>query len=315
MKKIIKKFSELTLSKKIQLITALILTTGLLVAIPVYAWFNRQKKAAEMFKVEYPNSLYINAAHREDKCYLKLDAININGYAKDSITGEVLTENGEKVKVTKYQYVFSVSGSSTSVFTLQMAHTNNNLFKYTLYEAENYASCVESTDNGETNYTLSGNDINDTSKTTTISETDKDRIVKYKHKADTHNENQLQVIGDNYVNDVESDIYYVKSDSAISGENTGYQNEDTTHSFSSYSPTNYFARTTDNYYTKTYGDNTNVEIHSVPLYWQGDINVITDNNKNFCKYFVLEVTWNDAEQATQTEKETDMIYFSVKRVS
>ena len=314
MKNIIKKFSELTLSKKIQLITALVLTTGLLIAIPVYAWFNRQKKAAEMFKVEYPNSLYINAAHREDKCYLKLDGININGYAKDSITGEILTENGEKVKVTKYQYVFSVSGSSTSVFTLQMAHTNNNLFKYTLYEADNYASCSGSTVNDVTNYTLSGENINGAAKTTTIPEVNKDRIIKYEHKANTHNENQLQVIGDNYVKDSQSTVYYLRDATAVNAAGSGYQNEDTSNPFSQNS-TNYYAQTTDTYYEKTYGDNTNVEIHSVPLYWQGNINVNTDNNKNFCKYFVLEITWDDDEQATQTEKETDMIYFAVKRVS
>ena len=316
MKNIIKKFSELTLSKKIQLITALVLTTGLLIAIPVYAWFNRQKKAAEMFKVEYPNSLYINAAHREDKCYLKLDGININGYAKDTITGELLTNNsGEKIKVTKYQYIFSVSGSSTNVFTLQMAHTNNNLFKYTLYEADNYESCAESTVDDLTSYTLSGVDINGSPKTTTISgSNNKDRIIKYEHKANTHNENQLQVIGDNYVKDSASDVYYLRAASAIDVSGSGYKNEDTSNSFPQNS-TNYFAKTNDSYYTKTYGDNTNVEIHSVPLYWQGDINVANDSNKNFCKYFVLEVTWDEDEQAIQTEKETDMIYFSVKRVS
>ena len=307
MKNQIKKFKELTLSKKVQLITAILLTTGLITAIPVYAWFSNQKKAAEMYKVQYPNSLYINAAHREDQSNLKLDGININEYAKDPITGVLLTDNeGEKIKVEKYQYVFSVSGSSTSEFTLQMAHTNNNLFTYTLYEADNYTSCTKNDENGTITYTLVGQDITGTEKTTTIPDVNKDRIVKYTHKVNTHNENTLQVIGDTYVKNVESDLYYVRSSSEITGTNIGYKNQSGSLAIKS---------TDNSFYTKTYGDNLNVEEHSVPLYWQGNISVTTDSNKNFCKYFVLEVTWNDNEQAAQTKKETDMVYFSVKRIS
>ena len=318
MKNIIKKYKELTLSKKVQLITAIILTVGLMSAIPVYAWFTSQKKAAEMYKVQYPNSLYINAAHREDQSNLKLDGININEYAKDPITGAVLVdENEEKIKVEKYQYVFSVSGSSTSEFMLQMAHTNNNLFTYTLYEAENFISCTENNNNETVTYTLNGQTITGSQKTATISEEDKNRIVKYTHKANTHNENTLQVIGDNYVNDTESDLYYVRNVSAISGTNIGYKNKDTSKPFSENNTTNFFAKkdVNDSFYSKTYGSNTNVDIRSVPLYWQGNISVTTDSNKNFCKYFILEVTWDDDEQAAQTAKETDMVYFSVKRIS
>ena len=45
-KNILKKLKKLPLRKKIQIATAAALTISLAVAIPVYAWFNNQKKAA-----------------------------------------------------------------------------------------------------------------------------------------------------------------------------------------------------------------------------------------------------------------------------
>ena len=76
MKKIVHKIKELTAAKKIRLAVALLLTAAMMVAVPTYAWFSQQQKAAEMYKVQYPNSLYINAAHREDQIFFDLDAVN-----------------------------------------------------------------------------------------------------------------------------------------------------------------------------------------------------------------------------------------------
>lgn len=315
-KNVVNKIKELPLSKKIQIICAILLTICFIIVIPVYAWFTNQKKAAEMFKVQYPNALYINAAHREDQMYFDLDGININEYAKDPVTGmPIYRENAngelEGIKVEKFRYVFSVSGSSTDEFTLQMAHTTNNLFTYTLYEAEQYTSCTENDDEGGVpiSYTLVGQDITGTQKTTTISETDKDRIVVYKQHSNSHNENRVQVIGDEFVDSAEDVIYYVRDEDATDKDSTGYKNKSGSHAIKSTSGS------TNSYYNKTYGGNLNVEEHSVPLYWQKNYTITEDSNKNFCKYFVLEVTWNEREQGQQTEKETDMIYFSVKRIS
>lgn len=284
MKKIMAKFKKLSKSRKIQLIIAVMLTVGLMVIIPVYAWFASQKKAAEMFKVEYPNALYINAAHREDRINFKLDGININEYAVNPVTRKLIeNEDGDPVKIEKMAYVFSVSGSNTTSFTLQLGYTTNNKFTYTVYEASQYST-------SEAAMAAAGDNI--------------DRIVRYKQNAGSHTENGLQIIGDEYVDDATSDLYYVRSTTALTG------------TFLNPGSSSGTAATTGKYYEDTYGDNTNVQLNAVPLYWQKTgIAVTSDSNKNFCKYFILEVTWDSEEQLLLEEKETDMIYFSVKRTN
>ena len=103
--------------------------------------------------------------------------------------------------------------------------------------------------------------------------------------------------------------WYVRENNSLSGE---YKNKNTT--------TGQAIQSVDNkYYLKTYGSNTNVEIHSVPLYWQSDkINLRSgelDPNKNFTKYFIVVVSWNDEEQRAQEKKETDILTLSVTRTN
>lgn len=272
MKNLIDKFKGLTVSKKIQIIAAMIFTIALLVTIPVYAWFTNQKKAAEMFKIEYPNALYINAAHREDQVNFALDGININAYQTDA-NGDIVTDsNNQPVKISEKRYVFSVSGSNTNQFVLQMAHTNNNLFTYKIYAA-----------------------------TEQTKEPDSGTYVKYKATGE-HTENTMVFTGDTVSkNDT---LYYVKGDE-VSGR---YLNMDSGASVAQ-------SGTSNAEYYKTYGNNTNVESHAVPSYWQATINADQGANKQFCKYFILEVTWDNTVQATQTAKETDLVYFSVTRKS
>lgn len=285
MKNIIKRIMELSTPKKYQISIALVLSIALVVTIPVYAWFTNQKKAAEMYKVEYPNALYINAAHREDRIFFGLDGINVNEYQTDSNGDIVKDANDQPVKITNKRYIFSVSGANTNSFTLQMAHTNNNLFTYTVYAATQYTS-------NEASSTAGGQSA---------------VIIPYTQHKNSHNENTIQVIGDTYVDSADTDLYYLKGDS-VQGE---YKNNK-----DDYSASKKAVNSTDNkYYSRTYGSNTNVQDHSVPSYWQGDVSVTMDANKNFCSYFILEVTWDDTQQSAQTSKETDLIYFSVKRKS
>ncbi|SEF92129.1 hypothetical protein SAMN04487934_10536 [Eubacterium ruminantium] len=286
MKKLIKKIGMLSKPCKIQLVVALFLTIALMAIIPVYAWFANQKKAAEMFKVEYPNSLYINAAHREDRVYFDLAGININDYKYDAVTRQpVVDGNGDPIIISKMAYVFSVSGSNTNNFVLQIGHTTNNQFTYTVYEATQKATAEEA-------MTLAGNNS--------------DLIVRYKQHAESHTENSIQVTYDPVVTNATSELFYVRNATSLSGSylNTG--------------GTSGTAATTGKYYTKTYGDNTYVQTYAVPLYWQSNnipVTSITDSNKNFVKYFILEVTWDRDQQASIEDKETDIIYFSVKRVN
>ena len=277
MKNWINKFKGLTISKKIQIIVATVFSVALIVAIPVYAWITNQKKAAEMFKVEYPNALYINAAHREDQVNFALDGINVNDYLYDG--NDIKTdESGNPMKVTEYRYVFSVSGSNTNQFILQMAHTNNNLFTYKVYMA-----------------------------TEVSTEPSSGTYVDYKATGE-HTENQMVFTGDSVTEGTM--LYYIKgaevTDSVEGVTDVGYKNMTSGANIAN-------TEASDSYYYKTYGSNTNVESHAVPSYWQATINADQGANKQFCKYFILEVTWNDSEQATQTSKETDLVYFSVQR--
>ncbi len=191
MKRILESFNGLTASRKVQVIAAFVCTLGLITCIPVYAWFTGQKKAAEMFKVAHPNALYINAAHREDQVNFALGGININDYQIDDNGSIVTDEHGDPVKIKEKRYVFSVSGSDTDRFILQMAHTNNNLFTYKIYEA-----------------------------TETLTKPSSGTIyVEYKATGD-HTENSMVFAGDT-VNAGDT-LYYVMG-SPITG---GYQNMD-----------------------------------------------------------------------------------------
>lgn len=294
MKKLIEKFKSLSKRRKTEVIVASLLLVAMLIAVPTYSWFAYQRKAAEMFKVEYPNALYINAAHREDRIFFDLDGIDINDYKLDPQTKKQMVDgNGDAIKVTQMMYVFSVSGSNTTSFRLQMAHTTNNLFTYTLYEANQYTSY---------------------SAASTAAGGNTDNIVRYDQHVGSHTENTLQVVGDLYdENDNTTDpLYYVRG-TALTGR---YLNPDTTDA-------QLGLKSADNkYYDKTYGDNTNVQANAVPKYWQSDVTLRTtgndkeiDANKRFCKYFILVVTWNPSQQLLQEDKESDLIYFSVKRLN
>ena len=285
MKKIIEKFKKLSVGKKVQLLSAVVLTAAVIAIIPTYAWFSYQRRAAEMFKVEYPNALYINAAQREDQVQFDLSGINVNEYWRNEsgqlldINGDVVTGEASPAKITKKQYVFSVSGSNTKKYILQLAHTTNNYFTYTVYHAE---------------------------QTDEIPETGE--YVKYVTTVDpdVHTENPFLAVGDDVVNTESSETkYYIK------GQNVGLQSKN--------ADANDSTRAKDGsndtkYYPKSYGDNSNVEERAIPMYWQREITVTSaDPNKRFCDYYILEITWPDRAGKNIEDKETDIVYFSSKR--
>jgi len=285
MRSVLETFKGLTVYKKILVIATIISTIALAVAIPVYAWFSNQRKAAEMFKVKCPNSLYINAAHREDQVNFALGGIDVNEpqlNADGSIKTVNNDPNGSPIFITEKRYVFSVSGSSTEIFTLQLAHTNNNLFTYKIYEA-----------------------------TETQTKPDTGVYVEYTATGE-HTENTMVFTGDNVTKD--TPLYYVKgaeiTNALADVDNAGYMNmpegASTANGPGQNSPE----------YTITYAGNTNVQAHAVPSYWQATIDSNQGANKQFCRYFILEVTWNyEVQSTTQTTKETDLVYLSVDRVS
>lgn len=287
-------FVNLKTPKKVQILLAVILTVAVIIAVPVYAWFSNQRKAAEMFKVEFPNALYLNAAYREDQVQFDLGGININEYLKDSeghflnASGNIAGENEEPAKITKKQYIFSVSGTNTYNYILQMAHTTNNMFTYKVYSAT-----PQETEPNSGDYVIY--------KTTP--KTSEDDLG-------VHTENPLLVIGDDVIDQANSHTQYYVKGAEIDGE---YKNARTTDSTLAM-----LLSDDSKYYSKSLGSNTNVEDHAVPLYWQKKINLSEtdwDANKKFCNYYILEVTWANRSGHTIEDKETDLIYFSVKRTN
>ena len=290
MKKLLNKLNTLSVRRRIEIGVAVLLTVALIVSIPAYSWFSNQRKAAEMFKVEYPNSLYINAAHREDRIFFNLDAININEYKLDPITKEqIVDEHGEPYKVDKFMYAFSVSGSNSQRFLLQMGHTTNNQFTYTVYEATQYRN-----ESDARAAVTDGEGVEHT-----------DRIVSYITHPDSHQENKLQITWDRYNEEeggTDGTLYYVLEDDV----HMSPLNQDTPGT----------AARSGREYDATYGGYSRVQTNAIPLYWQKLISLRTseiDVNKNFCKYFILVVTWDEAVQALQEKKESDLVYFSVLR--
>ena len=320
MNRILNRFQALPLKKKVRLIAAILLVSAFIAMIPVYAWFTGQKRAAEMFKIKYPNALYINAAHREDRVFFDLDSIDVNAYEKDewgntiyyvkndpsntilyALDGEerIMTDeyghpvynttDGEAHKITSKQYAFSVSGKGMSEFTLQLAHTNNNKFIYKIYEATQY-----------------------TDKQAAIAAaSDLGNIVTYSSNKNSHNENTLQVAHDPYDDSADSvEYYYVRQNEPIDADSSGYKNNN---------DQQLGIRDTDNsFYKETYGtyDTENVHEDAMPSYWQHQVSIHDDEKDSqnaFSKYFILEVTWDEDNSSAHEKKETDMIYLSAKR--
>lgn len=119
---------NLTKEKKVQIVIAALCTLLVLVGVPVYAWFRSQRDLARFERIDSPNVLFITAAHAEDSIYLEIGGIDVKARWK--------TAEGEDAGQMLYRdYIFAVAGEYVPSFTLQMAHTTNNGYTYSIYEA------------------------------------------------------------------------------------------------------------------------------------------------------------------------------------
>lgn len=88
-----------------------------------YAWFTDQRKLATITKVNSPTALVIGAGAKESSLNINMGSINVED------------ESGKK------EFVFSVySDDSVEKYKLQLAHTTNIDFVYTIYKAEEHMS-------------------------------------------------------------------------------------------------------------------------------------------------------------------------------
>ena len=128
---ILKAVKDMPKGRKIQVATALALTMSIMIATPTYSWFRKQQKMARYEKVSSPNTLYITAASREDVRNFQIAGVDVSSSAY------WIDNNKNNVGRKTYQdYVFAVAGDYVVSYTLQLAHTTNNKYKYEIFEAE-----------------------------------------------------------------------------------------------------------------------------------------------------------------------------------
>ena len=103
---------------RLALIAAVVALVAL-VAIPTYAWLSNQKTLKTVTEVNVPNELRIGAGHLQAVTELDLSNINVSGSAQS------------------FDLVFCVHSNETSFrpYILQLAHTTNIGFTYTIYPA------------------------------------------------------------------------------------------------------------------------------------------------------------------------------------
>jgi len=265
-----KSLNALSLGKKMQLAAAVLLTAGLIASYPVYSWFRMQRQIQRYEKISSPTTLYITAGHREKPIYFDVGGIDVKGTWKEL--------NGTQSQATYQDYVFCVAGAYVPTYTLQLAHTQNNPFTYTIYEAtvsdtrpggvpgKDYITYIVTED-------FSSEEIRDITDDPVFEGLQTGGILYYSVKM---NQSEPVQVNGRYLN------------MRTTGEDAGLADSA--------------------YHEQTYHYD-DVEKHSEPLYWQA--NGITGgyNGENipFYHQYILRVSW-DPETISNTYKDTDIIY-------
>ncbi len=296
-KKMIGGFKGMPAKQRVQIVAALIVTIVFLVSIPTVAWFNYQRRIAKLQKIEAPNVLYLNAAHREDSINFEINGIDAEDDIVDGYGNPVYDSSSRTTKITHKDYVFSVTGEAVNKFTIQLAYTTNNPFSYELYSAkELLESEVTKTANSEADF------------------------VTYTLNQSGVDSNLPSVSGSQYHNDASyGETLYYKIDTsetdggeAVAGKyNLTYLNR------SWDSNSNEDADLT--YHSSTYDTYSTVHKDAEPVYCQArNVSAIPGSNnlekEAFARTFILRVTWDPGELDNDL-KETDIIYISVKAQS
>lgn len=111
-----KKDSTLSVRKRREVISVIIAAL-LLLTIPVLAWFYRQRSMETMTQINLPYALRIGAGNTQPIQQLELSNIDVSGEQKSK------------------DVVFCVYSEESKVYHLELAHTTNIGFQYTIYKA------------------------------------------------------------------------------------------------------------------------------------------------------------------------------------
>ena len=288
MTKVIRKIRDLSTLTKIEIVVALILTIVMCAAIPVYAWFTNQKKIAELAKIKAPDELYINAAHKEDIINLDMTSVDVTKKYTTTDNG-VLTEHD----ITSQSFVFSVSGEWVNSYTLQIEHTTNNPFKYTICEGEIYKSIAD--------MKVKHSDCEDRNEDGSL------KYVEYRatNVYDTAEMQKITNWGDDGLDIEIGQLYYVWIGDEVKNKNnqTGrYLNQTGSGTDNRYA--------NDTYLDKSYESGTKYQKYAKPLFWQLKNIKASDTKAPFYNTYVIKIDWTGVDNITDYKKETDIFYIS-----
>lgn len=118
----IEKFKAMSLVQRIEFSAAMVLSLALVIGLPVYAWLANNKSLETMTKIMEPGEIIIRSGNEESVEYFALQDIDIESIASG----------------TPQKFVFSVKpgGYNNNVkYGLQIAHTTNIPFTYSIYKA------------------------------------------------------------------------------------------------------------------------------------------------------------------------------------
>ena len=296
--------------RTIEIVIAIILTTALLVTIPVFAWFTNQRNMAKLAKIKAPDDLYINAAHREDKIHLDMRTVNVSKKYKTTETDENNEEVEVEKPVTSQNFVFSVSGNYVRSFTLQMEHTTNNPFTYKIYEGIIYKVVKDNEGNVVSITNIkTGKSITDSTEHPDYDTLNSDGSPKYVEYIATNDWDALEVTKVTFPNDFEpvsvsagDTLYIYVGDELtnLSGDKGGYLNKADGARIANGSLTD-----------KSYDEYTNFNIYADPLFWQlKNVKGGETKSQPFYNTYVINVSWDPSINMSLYDKETDIIYIS-----
>jgi len=286
--KVIRKIRDLSTLTKIEIVVALILTIVMCAAIPVYAWFTNQKKIAELAKIKAPDELYINAAHKEDIINLDMTSVDVTKKYTTTDNG-VLTEHD----ITSQSFVFSVSGEWVNSYTLQIEHTTNNPFKYTICEGEIYKSIAE--------MKVKHSDCEDRNDDGSL------KYIEYRatNVYDTAEMQKITNWGDDGLTIETGQLYYIWIGDEVKNKNNqtgGYLNQKGSGTDNRYA--------NDTYLEKSYESGTKYQKYAKPLFWQLKNIKASETKAPFYNTYVIKIDWTGVNNITDYKKETDIFYIS-----
>lgn len=271
-----KRISDLPKSQKVQLVIASLLTVFLLIAIPAFAWFSLSSRVETLTKIKAPTTLDIKAGHSYSVQYVDLSNIDVTDVDNEG--------NGYK------DYVFAVKAGNSSAYDIQLAHTTNIPFTYTLYRASEIGEGT--TQNAAPSGSVATFEYYDESNQQTI-------YYYYGYASNSASE-ETRV---STANEAILNLTDLNPESGSAFGRTIAENYDGTDGI--------YSGKTD------YNSPDNPEIYAVPLYSKhSGITTWNDNGD----YFILRISWKTGNDSTayaewnaaSNNKETDMIYISAK---